>query len=132
MGGRGSSSGVSVKGKKYGTEYTCLLKSGNIKFVRYKDSTSAKTPQETMTKGRVYVTVDSNNELKSITYYDAKGLRTKQIDLDKPHKGMQPHTHHGYNHNENDGVKGAANPTSEEKIMVDRVTKMWYNHINGK
>ena len=56
MGGRGTSSGVSDKGKPYGTEYTTLLTSGNIKFVRYNDSGSAKTPRETMTRGRVYVT----------------------------------------------------------------------------
>ena len=37
MGGRGSASGKSVKGKAYGTEYTTLYESGNIKFVRYND-----------------------------------------------------------------------------------------------
>lgn len=51
MGGRGSSSGVSVKGKAYGTEYTTLHEEGNIKFVRYNDSKSSKTPMETMTNG---------------------------------------------------------------------------------
>lgn len=132
MGGRGAASGASKSGRKYGTEFTSFYQSGNIKFVRYNDSKSAKTPQETMTKGRVYVTVNSKNELKAITYYDKDNKRFKQVDLDKPHDGMKPHTHHGYNHNENDGVKGAANPTSEERIMVDRVIKMWYNHINGK
>ena len=132
MGGRGSSSGYSVNGRRYGTEFHTVYKSGNIKFVKYNDSTAAKTPMETMTMGRVYVTVTDDNQLKSITYYDKNGLRTKQIDLDKPHNGMQPHTHHGYNHNENDGPKGAANPTTEEKSMVDRVTKLWYNHLNGK
>lgn len=129
MGGRGSSSGMSVSGKKYGTEFKSLYQWGNIKFVRYNDSTAAKTPQETMTKGRVYVTVDSQNEVKAITYYDNSNKRVKQIDLDKPHHGMSPHTHHGYEHNENDGPKGAANPTTEEKIMVDRVKKLWYNYI---
>ena len=32
MGGRGASSGLSDKGKKYGSEYTTLHQSGNIKF----------------------------------------------------------------------------------------------------
>ena len=32
MGGRGSSSGISDKGRKYGTEYTTLHESGNTKF----------------------------------------------------------------------------------------------------
>ena len=34
MGGRGASSGISDKGKKYGTEYKSLLSRGRIKFVR--------------------------------------------------------------------------------------------------
>ena len=34
MGGRGASSGVSDKGKPYGSEYTTLYQSGNIKFIQ--------------------------------------------------------------------------------------------------
>lgn len=127
MGGRGASSGISDKGKLYGTEYETLHQSGNIKFVRYKDSTAAKTPMETMTKGRVYVTVNNNGDISSITYYDTENKRTKQIDLLHPHQKMMPHTHHGYLHNENDSVKGAARLTPEEKRMVARVKKEWYN-----
>lgn len=131
MGGRGASSGLSDKGKKYGSEYTTLHQNGNIKFVRYNDAKSAKTPMETMTKGRVYVTVDNRDNLSAITYYDKARKRTKQIDLTKAHRGMQPHTHHGYHHNENDGPKGAARLTPKEKRMVARVKKEWYD-IKGK
>ena len=127
MGGRGASSGMSKKGRAYGTEYTTLYTSGNIKFVRYNDSKSAKTPMETMTKGRIYVTVNDGGKLVAITYYDNDNKKRKQIDLDKYHKGMKPHTHHGYEHYENDSKKGAARPTPEEKRMVERVTDMWYN-----
>ena len=126
MGGRGSSSGMSDRGKLYGTEYHTLMQSGNIKFVRRKNN-SAVAPMETMTKGRVYVTVNVNNKLKSISYYDSKNKRSKTIDLDKPHKDMKPHTHHGYEHNENDGKKGAAKLTPKEKKMVARVENLWYN-----
>ena len=68
MGGRGSSSGVSVKGKAYGTEYTTLHESGNIKFVRYNDSKSSKTPIETMTNRRVYVTIDNRDNILSLIH----------------------------------------------------------------
>lgn len=129
MGGRGASSGLSDKGKKYGSEYTTLHESGNIKFVRYNDANSAKTPQETMTRGRVYVTVNGEDKLTSITYYDNANKRRKQIDLEKAHRGMKPHTHHGYNHNENDSQKGAAKLTAEERKMVERVRKIWYNNL---
>lgn len=126
MGGRGSSSGVSNNGKKYGTEYKTLLTYGNIKFVRRNDN-SSNAPLETMTKGRVYVTVNAANELKFISYYDKNNMRTKTIDVDRPHRGIKPHTHHGYNHNEKDGPKGATNLTTEEYKMVERVKKIWHN-----
>ena len=132
MGGRGSSSGISDKGKVYGTEYSTLYQSGNIKFVRYNDSASAKTPMETMTKGRVYVTINEQNNLKSITYYDKHNKRFKQIDVSgSAHiingEKTLPHTHKGYIHSE----KGDHNVSDKEQKMIDRVRNTWYN-INGK
>lgn len=126
MGGRGASSGISVSGKPYGSEFRTLVKESNIKFVKAVDG-AQKTPMETMTKGRVYVTLNKNDNIKAITYYDAANKRTKQIDLDRPHDKVSPHTHHGYIHSENDSAKGCANLTTEEKKMVERVKKIWYN-----
>jgi hypothetical protein len=129
MGGRGASSGMSNKGKKYGTEYSTLHTAGNIKFVTQNGSGGQVAPMETMTKGRVYVLVDKHtNNLKSITYNDTKNKRNKQIDLDHGHKKMIPHVHHGYFHNEYEvSKKGGTNLTTKERKMVDRVTKEWYN-----
>ena len=126
MGGRGASSGISVSGKPCGSEFRTLVKESNIKFVKAVDG-AQKTPMETMTKGRVYVTLNKNDNIKAITYYDAANKRTKQIDLDRPHDKVSPHTHHGYIHSENDSAKGYANLTTEEKKMVERVKKIWYN-----
>lgn len=89
MGGRGSSSGISVSGKSYGTEYHTVYQSGNIKFVAVNEGVSS-APLETMTKGRVYVTINNLGTLKYISYYDTKNKRTKTIDLDKEHRGMMP------------------------------------------
>ncbi len=85
---------------------------------------------ETMTRGRVYATVNGRDEIAAITYYDNENKRVKQIDLTKPHSGVIPHTHHGYVHNENDAKKGFAHLTTKEKNMVDRVKKEWYNRSN--
>ena len=82
---------------------------------------------ETMTHGRVYVTLNKNDNIKAITCYDTDNKRIKQIDLDRPHDKVSPHTHHGYIHNENDSAKGYANLTPFEKNMVERVKKIWYN-----
>ena len=124
MGGRGAASGISAKGKLYGSEYTSLLTVGNIKFVRYNDSKSAKTPQETMTKGRVYVTINEKNKPVSITYYGDDGKRKKSIDLTHAHDGKRPHTHYGYEHDEG----GTTGLSAKEKEMVAFVLKTWYNH----
>ena len=127
MGGRGASSGISDKGKKYGSEYITLHESGNIKFVRYNDAISAKTPQETMTKGRIYVTVNNSNELKAITMYDKNNRRYKQIDITGNEHIIDgnktlPHTHLGYFHDEH----GTKKVTVKEQALIDRVKRIWY------
>lgn len=119
MGGRGASSGISKDGKKYGTEYKSIIKAGNIKFLVPRDNKSAKTPIETMTKGRVYVLVNPKyNQPASITYYDTNSKRNRQIDLN--------HVHVGYFHDE----YGTRNLTSKEKRLVDSVMKIWYHRGN--
>lgn len=118
---------MSAKGNPYGSQYHTILQSGNIEFVT-KNERDSETLMETMTTGRVYVNV-GGDQILSVTYFDTKNKRTKVIDLSHPHKGQQPHVHHGYLHNENDGPKGAANLTPKEKRMVERVRKLWYNHI---
>ncbi len=125
MGGRGSSSGVSVDGKKYGSEYTSLVTYGNIKYV-VPNKGNTKAPKETMTPNRVYVTLDKKSgEPKYISYYDKTNKKKKQIDLEHQHKGMKPHIHHGYEHNEMDGKKGASKLTTKELNLVNLVNTVW-------
>ena len=59
-----------------------------------------------------------------VVYFDNKNKRNKQIDLGRPHYGMKPHVHHGYFHNENDGIKGASKLTDKEKKMIKRINDM--------
>lgn len=126
FGGRGASSGISVKGHIYGTDYKTVFQSGNIKFVK-KTSNDSESIMETMTNGRVYVYVNAKREPTTITYFDKNKKRSKQIDLQHRHDGKIPHTHHGYFHNENDSKKGYAHLTIEEKRMVEKVFKLWYD-----
>lgn len=128
MGGRGASSGVSDNGIPYGSEYYTVYQSGNIKFVKQTDASNAKSPMETMTKGRIYVTLGKNNEPKSIILYSNDGLKEKQIDITgKPHtvngKPLLPHTHKGYVHDEN----GTRDVTKDERKLVEKVKKIWKN-----
>lgn len=132
MGGRGASSGISDKGKTYGTEYTTLLQEGNVKFVRYNDG-AASAPMETMTRNRTYAIVNDKNELRSIVFFDKENKRYKQIDIaGKPHKvegkWILPHTHLGYVHDE----KGTYAVSEKDKRLIDKIVKTWYNHIGRK
>jgi hypothetical protein len=128
MGGRGASSGRSKKSKLYGTEYTTLHTDGNIKFVRYNGG-NAKTPMETMTKGRIYGTVNNQDVLKSLTFFDSVNKRNKQIDLEGvPHRvnGVLtlPHVHYGYNHEEYRGTQALS---SKDIKIVEKAVNSWYN-----
>ena len=130
MGGRGASVGISKQGKKYGTEYKTLFEKGKIKFIT-PTSGSANTPMETMSKGRIYVTINNKHEIKSITFYDRQNKRRRQIDLrGTPHrvngKAILPHVHLGYWHNE----KGDRDLTRKERRLVARIKKIWYNRRN--
>lgn len=126
MGGRGSSSGMSDKGKPYGTEYETLYQSGNIKYVRYKDG-STTAPMETMTKNRIYATIDRKGNVKHISFHDKENKRRKQIDLDHYHtvngKKEKPHSHYGYLHDEN----GTRKPDAKDRAIIDKVNRIWQN-----
>lgn len=135
MGGRGASSGYSRDKEgnpknPYGSQYHTLLTDGNIKFISA-NNREVESLLETMTDGRVYVTV-GGNDLLQIVYFDDDRKRKKVIDLTHPHNGMKPHVHHGYFHNENDGAKGGTNLTEKENQMVDRVHKMWDNYLSKR
>lgn len=132
MGGRGASYGLSDNGNKYGSQYHTILKSGNIKFVEANYGRNTESLLETMTRGRVYVRV-AGGELKQIIYFDNKNKRSKTIDLDHSHAGMDEHVHHGYYHLENEtSKKRATSPDVTEKKMVDRVRRLWDNYKKNR
>lgn len=124
MGGRGASSGMSEKGKPYGSEFRTLLKAGNVKFVKQNAALNAKDPLETMTKGRIYATINDEGKINAISYYGADGKRVKTINLLHIHEQFKGvHTHIGYYHDE-DGTRAL---TADEKKLVEFVKKAWYN-----
>lgn len=126
MGGRGARFGISNSGNPYNSQYRTVLKDGNIKFVEKREG-ATESLLETMTKGRVYVELNSKGRLGAIHYYDSENRRTKTIDLDHSHKARQPHVHGGYYHFEYLGGL-----SEKEKIMVDRVKRIWKDKYKNK
>lgn len=124
MGGRGASSGVSEKGKPYGSEFRTLLTIGKVKFVKQNAAENAKDPLETMTKGRIYATINADNEINAISYYGDDGKRVKTINLLHSHEQFTgEHTHIGYYHREG----GTRKLTADEEKLVAYVKRVWYN-----
>lgn len=122
MGGRGASSGISDKGKRYESEYRTVAQFGNIKVVKSVDG-NTKAPMETITRGRVYATLDRYNDIKYISFYDVEGERIKQIDVKgKKHEGALPHTHNGYEHDEYGTYPGVSD---KDQKIVDRALSQW-------
>lgn len=129
MGGRGAASGISDKGRKYGTEYHSVLVKDNIKFVKYNFGNTTSPYESQGGKKRIYVTINNEDAPKYITTYDGNGKRTKQIDLTgRAHyvngkKIETPHAHVGYEH------QGSTTRelTRKEKNLVEYVKKIWKN-----
>lgn len=122
MGGRGSSSGMSDKGKRYGTEYTTVAQFGNVKVVRSNEG-NAKVPMETMTPGRIYATLDKFNDIKYVSFHDSENERVKQIDIKgRLHEGALPHTHNGYEHDEYGTYPGMS---AKDTKIVNSILKQW-------
>lgn len=123
----GAKKGISDKGHIYGTDYKTILQSGNIKFV-VKNRPDAEELLETMTRGRIYVTLNSKNEPSQIHYFNNELDKNKRIDITQSHQEMKPHLHGFQEQISRNGKKGASKLTKKEQQMVDRVLKIWYNH----
>lgn len=122
MGGRGASLGVSKKGNPYGSQYHSVLEHGNIKFV-IKNTRQSENLMETMTPGRVYVTI-GGEEIIRITFFDENNLRNRVIELDR--RTGEWHVHKGYEHNENS--ENHRDPlTDEDRALLDKVMELWKN-----
>ena len=155
MGGRGASSGVQYKKDgqlfKYGDEYGSLYEFENVKFVYNKVRPTATAPIETMTPGRVYVTLAKEQDEKTgkyklgkpkyITFFDEK-KRVLQYDIDghlhkinkkkirKYPEGSlnNSHSHTGYDHNK----KSLQMLNKEQRSYVAKIMMEWRRNVRNK
>lgn len=134
MGGRGASSGISDKGKKYGTEYRTLLDAGDILFIRRNDN-SASAPYETQAgDNRIYATVNKRDKIKFVSTHENHKRKT-QIDMTgPPHRDENgneiktPHAHDGYEHLD----ARVRKLTKSEVKMLDEINRIWEDNNRKK
>lgn len=131
MGGRGSSSGMSVDKNgnpkaPYGSQYHALLEVENIKFVA-KNTRQSEALMETMTPGRIYVETGGQDLLR-IVMFDAENKRNRVIERDS--RTGKWHVHKGYFHAEH-GTNEHEPMTESDRLLVEKVKRLWYNHHSG-
>lgn len=122
MGGRGSSSGFSVKGKPYGSQYNLVLEADNIKFVS-KATRQSETLMETMTPGRIYVETGGNDLLRIIRF---AGDNKRNYVIERDKRTGEWHVHKGYEHTEY-SEKHRDTLTDEDKKLLAKVKALWYS-----
>lgn len=123
MGGRGASSGISLKGRSYGTDYKTLHTEGNIKFVK-RTSEDSEILLETMTPNRVYAIIGNNDSITAIHFMGEDLKKYKTIHLNHTHHGEKPHRHFGYYSDEY--TKGRSVKLNKKEVgIVDKVIKIW-------
>ncbi len=94
---------------------------------------ASKNPFETQASNRIYAVVNFRDEIKSIVFFDSKGMKSKEYDIvGQAHRIdgelILPHVHLGYNHGEN----GTRKPTEDEQAEIDTILKEWYNFKHRK
>lgn len=122
MGGRGASSGQSVFGNAYGSQYHSLGEYGMVKFVT-KNTRDSEPLMETMTPGRIYATVGGDKVIR-ITFFDSEKKRNKVIELDK--RTNTWHVHKGYEHGESSN-ESHEELTESDKLLLEDILKKWKN-----
>ena len=160
MGGRGASSGRQYhkdgRDYDYGDEYASVHTAGNMKFVYNKQAdVNVTAPTETMTEGRVYVTlgrsIDKDTGIvtlgkpKYITFFDGERKRNLQFDVDGHFHGSKSqkkarrkqkikenslrnsHSHRGHNHDS----KSATLLTPEERSIAAKVLREWRRNVRN-
>ena len=131
MGGRGSSSGLSVDKNgnprnTYGSQYHTIFQDGDIKFVT-KNTRQSETLMETRTTGRVYVEVGGKDLLR-IVFFDEDNKRNHVIERDK--RTDKWHVHNGYHHSEYG--ESQHDPLSDnDKRMLEKIKNLWYKYIRA-
>ena len=104
----------------YGSEFKTLMVDGNVKFITTSNpKESVRTPKETRSPGRVYVTINENGNVQCITKYDHEGIKAVQIDFRHMHKGLTPHVH------EYDDHSKARPLTQHEELLLKYALKKW-------
>lgn len=121
---RGGKRADSITDISYEGEFIEIAQSGEVKIIKY-NGDAVTAPMETRTRGRVYATLNKNNDIKHITFYDLEtGERIKQIDVfGRTHKNMIPHVHLGYTHDE----YGTRLPNKKENEKIQSILNFWKN-----
>lgn len=122
MGGRGKWSKPTANGFTW-YDYHKVFQYRNTHYLVQHDHNDGgiSAPVMSKTPNVTYVTLDKDGNPKSISVYKGR-VKQYEIDLDKPHHGMQPHVHHcnekGYRLGRESDEKMRLTKKMKEKVRV--------------
>lgn len=76
-------------------KYHTIARYNNVRFVVQNDNWNKhyKLTEMSNSPWAIYAEADSDGKLRTITFYNGSRKKFKEVDLDKPHKGLSPHIH---------------------------------------
>lgn len=99
MGGRGMLSGSAKYGEEYRSLGTFSTSRGEVKVIKSRNSKNNKRPYFTMTKNRVYATVDHQGRINNLYFFDSSGRIREEWNISHDHGDiLGPHKHIGFEH----------------------------------
>lgn len=74
--------------------YHTIARYNNVRFVAQNNANeNFKLTEMSNSPWAVYVGVNNNGIVKTITFYNGSRKKFKEIDIDKAHHGLSPHVH---------------------------------------
>ncbi len=110
--------------------YKTLMRYNNTRFIVQKDFTkkNVKVPEMSNSKWAVYTTLNSDGNIKSISFFNGGRKKYKEIDFTHFHNGLKPHVHiiDPKAKNMRSGI--ARNLSAREKRRVDTIFRFHEKH----
>ncbi len=114
--------------KRY--DYHTIMRYNNIRFVVQNKGKNVKVPEMSNSPWAVYVTLASNGNIKTVSFYNGSRKQYKAIDI-ADHHGLNPHVHtlNVKTSLRDDDIVPVRSINNYEKARLDKI-KDFYNRHN--
>ena len=110
-------------------KYKTIMRDGNVRFVIQKDTSRPTTqPQMSNSPGATYAVLNKEGKLKTIVFYDRARHHYKEVDVSRPHPGLDLWHVHEINPETRNRVEinfPARNLTKRERTKIQKIVDFY-------